>query len=766
MAADFHSKKYLCVFLIIFVLLFFSGPKTYAKTSGLTIDDDPSVPWKIVADSIEYDEKTDTYIASKKVVLKKGNKSLMADIVRFDRKNMTASATGHVIMNIGEDTLSGQKITINLKDGTGILYEGTIFVKKSHFYIKGEELKKTGKKEYKAYKARVTTCDGPSPDWEITGKNVSVNLEGYGTVMHGTFRIKGVPVFYTPFFLFPVNKDRKTGLLIPEIGQSDRKGLEYSQPFYWAINENSDATLYGHYMSKRGFKTGLEYRYVLDYTSKGAIMFDFLDDRKIDDGKGTSGKDWGYEDDRELRPNTDRYWLRLKADQALFRGVKSRLDLDIVSDQDYLKEFKGGFSGYDKTKTFYQKYFHRDIDDYTDPVRENSLNFNKIWSSASFNADFIWYDNVINRRWKDKDPTLHQLPFMTFNTSKQRIGGTPFYWNLDSEYSWFFRTDGPRNHRIDFYPRIYFPKKFKKYLFIEPSLGFRQTLWYADKTDETSISKDRFFHREIFDGKLDLFTRLGRTYELSPGGLKFPPWPEKIRHNIKPRIIYEYLPDVHQTEYPFSDSLDRIWKKNRITFALVNTFISKSKIKTDMNKNSTEPENYEYRQFCRFELRQSYDFNNYDFNEETLKFNIPDRSTPEGGKHFSTLYGRLDITPAGYFSVKSDFEWSHKYNRMKIGNLGMSIWDDRGDRLFSDYRYTRDISESIYSNFLLNITRNLSAYMEYERNLKDKEDIKAGIGFLYKSKCWSVKVNYMKERDDHSYGIMINLYGLGGIKAN
>ena len=111
----------------------FSGLKAYAKTPGLTIDDDPSVPWKIIAGNVEYDEKTDTYTATQKVMLKKGNKTLMADAIRFNRKNMTASATGHVIMNIGEDTLSGQKITINLKDGTGVLYQGTIFVKRSHF---------------------------------------------------------------------------------------------------------------------------------------------------------------------------------------------------------------------------------------------------------------------------------------------------------------------------------------------------------------------------------------------------------------------------------------------------------------------------------------------------------------------------------------------------------------------------------------------------------------------------------------------------------
>ncbi len=105
--------------------------------------------------------------------------------------------------------------------------------------------------------------------------------------------------------------------MAPQFGYSDRKGTEYIQPFYWAINQSSDATFYVDYMADRGEKLGLEYRYVLDESSKGTLMYDFLNDRKVDDGSLDSSDKWGYEDDDVLRPNSDRYWFRMKHDQAL-----------------------------------------------------------------------------------------------------------------------------------------------------------------------------------------------------------------------------------------------------------------------------------------------------------------------------------------------------------------------------------------------------------------------------------------------------------------
>ena len=305
--------------VIVLLLLTSSSP---AEVFDGILDNDPDQPWHIVSDEISYDEKAACYIAKGNVVISKDEKNLVADFVRFDYKSMLVLATGrHVIMTTGEDIIAGTRIKMDLKSETGTIDNGSIFLKKNHFHIKGDKIQKTGKNTYAVDRAFLSTCDGGNPDWKITGRKLKVKIEGYGLVSHAALWVKKIPVFYSPLLVFPAKLKRQSGLLLPQIGHSDRKGTEYTQPFYWAINESSDATFYEHYMSRRGHKAGLEYRYMLDEVSQGTIMYDYLHDKKTDDGTQKSSDDWGYEDDNWTRPNSDRYWFRMKHNHALPYGT-------------------------------------------------------------------------------------------------------------------------------------------------------------------------------------------------------------------------------------------------------------------------------------------------------------------------------------------------------------------------------------------------------------------------------------------------------------
>ncbi len=190
-----------------------------------------------MADEISHDKQTDQYIASGHVTISKESRQLSADFVRFDRRAMMAYARGHVMMTAGDDVLTGSSLEMNLASEIGTLYEGTIFIKENHFYIRGDKLQKVGEKTYAAETASVSSCDGEVPDWKITGKNMTVTIEGYGTVHHAALWAKQVPVLYSPYLIFPAKTQRQSGLLVPESGYSERNGFEFSQPFYWAIND-------------------------------------------------------------------------------------------------------------------------------------------------------------------------------------------------------------------------------------------------------------------------------------------------------------------------------------------------------------------------------------------------------------------------------------------------------------------------------------------------------------------------------------------------
>ena len=354
---------------LAFFFVWFTVPKARADAIERRITGSPDTPWQISADNVAYDPETTTYKAAGRVIIEKEATRLLADQVTFNYTAMTADAAGHVVLTVGDDLLTGERLELDLEQETGVLYGGSLFLQENHFYIRGERIAKTGRDTYRVEGGSFTSCDGDRPDWSITSRTLNVTIEGYGSATHAVFRVRNAPVMYAPYLFFPAKTKRQTGLLLPEVGHSDRLGFFWDQPLFWAIGDSSDATLYARYMDKRGTKIGLEYRYARTDASLGTFMADGLHDRRVDDGSAEATDQWGYGGDAYDRTNTDRYWIRAKLDQELPGGALARLDLDVVSDQDYLTEFKEGLSGFKASRDHFRDTFGRDLDTYDENTR-------------------------------------------------------------------------------------------------------------------------------------------------------------------------------------------------------------------------------------------------------------------------------------------------------------------------------------------------------------------------------------------------------------
>lgn len=728
-------------FLALYV---FAGHASAQKILESLSESDPTRPWQIEADEINYDDKALQYIVKGNVTVSKGDTKLSADYVRFNRQTMKAYAQGNVKMTAGNDVLTGSSMDIDLETQTGTIVDGYIFLQDNNFHIRGGRIEKLAENSYAVENATITNCDGDSPAWLITGKHLRVTIEGYGVIKHAVLRAKSIPVVYTPYLIFPAKLKRQTGLLPPEFGTSNRLGFFWIQPFFWAINESSDATFYEHYMVERGHKLGLEYRYMLSQVSKGTLMYDYLDDRKVDDGTGDTSEKYGFGDDTVLRPNDDRYWFRMSHYQGLPLDFYAKVNLDIVSDQDYLQEFKYGLTGFFDTEKYFNKNFNRVFDDYADPVRTNKLNLNRNWDRYSLNLDVLWFDNVINRRFSDTDSTLQKLPFMGFDASKQRILASPFYFDLDSEYTYFYREDGDKSHRADIHTRVYVPYQYKNYFIFEPSIGLRETIWYVDPEIETAGDDDRF-NRQIYDIKLDLTSEISKIFDVNIATI------DRIKHNILPEISYDYIPDQDQGDLPQFDALARIDEQNLLTYSITNIFTWRP---VKQQKGSDDSTNYDYRQFGRLKFEQSYDIN--EARDDTAD-GIPDNKR----RPFSPLKGDLDLTLGRYLTVDADAEWDVYDDTFTTTNAAVTVTDKRGDSLSTEYRYTENATESISFNFRLKVSDKFTSFAKYERNIIDNQRIDTIVGILYETQCWSLELRYIDEPDDRTYQFSINLLGLG-----
>ncbi len=756
-----YDRKRAVSLLAGLFLVFFTVQGATVHADGQKKSGENKAPWHILADEVSYDQEAELYIFRGHVSVTNDDRRLTADYVEYDKGNNKVYARGQAVLTSGDDILTGETMEVDLEKEVGVILQGAIFIKATNFHIKGEKIEKTGPNTYYAEGASVTTCDVNNPDWKITGKTVEVTLDGYGFVNHAAFWARKLPVLYTPFFAFPAKTRRQSGFLIPRFGLSERLGVEYEQPYFWAISDNMDATFYGDFMSKRGIKFGSEARYVLDAASKGTVMLDFLKDREIDDGSSLDvSQKWGYIENKDvnneiIRPETDRYWFRMKHDQSIGSGFTAKIDLDIVSDQDYLREFQSGYTGFDETDKYFGKTFGRFLDDYSQDnngdylTRLNRLNLNKRWTVYTLNAEVRWNDNVVNRVLKDEDSTQQKLPFIELDASKHQAGESPFFWKLDSEYVHLYRANGTlpineatRVHRIGVYPRVYLPIRYNNYFNFEPSTGLRETIWYVTDYEASSEEPEQFFNRTMYDVKLDLSTDMYNVFGVNLWSI------DRLKHIIKPQIIYDYTPDVDQDEYPDFQG-DRIEKQNLITYSLTNTVTARSiKSVLGFDGGGDRAPEHTYHQLCYFELTQQYDIN---------------KAKKDDPEPFSTLYGKFEFDPSSYLTLSADAEYSQYERRFMSHNVAVGVSDNRGDHFWVEHRYTRidDIFHSIDAKLDVVLSSNLWVRARSEYNLEKEKNIDTGLGLLYNAGCWSIDVMYSKEEENRKYEFIINLFGLG-----
>ncbi|MGH9390836.1 MAG: LPS-assembly protein LptD, partial [Vicinamibacteria bacterium] len=230
------------------------------------------LPVNITADEINYDPSTRTYEAKGHVRIFQDERLITADHVKVSLDTRIGEAHGDVMITDGRDVMRSSDMEFNIDSFIGTVKQGSLATEETNWRIAGEEISKLSDREYRIRGGTFTTCEcapGDPPSWLIGADEIQVTVDGYAKIRGGRFKIRDVPVLYLPWAVFPVKTTRQSGLLFPLLGSSGRTGFEINLPIYWAISQNMDATFYADYMADRGFKPGLEYRYIFTPDTKG-----------------------------------------------------------------------------------------------------------------------------------------------------------------------------------------------------------------------------------------------------------------------------------------------------------------------------------------------------------------------------------------------------------------------------------------------------------------------------------------------------------------
>ncbi|SPD75733.1 Organic solvent tolerance protein [uncultured Desulfobacterium sp.] len=748
-----HKKSFISVTTIILTFLALSPCFLFAGdlVPKIPFSTDENAPWKITARVMSYKDKETTYEAQGDVVISRGEFVLRAQKAVYNTTTGLANLSGDVrLEKTGGDVLTGQSAVFDSNTKTGMITDGCLFMKENNFYVRGGHIEKLNDDTYLVKDCEVTTCDGPDPAWSITCNQVRVTIEGYGSAKHAALRLRNIPFIYVPYIIFPAKVKRQSGLLPPNIGNSSRNGLDLEIPFFWAISDQTDATFYQRYLSRRGYMQGLEFRFIGDDKSKGALLMDILSDREE--------KELDDPDDVEISPfprtNDNRYWFRGRADQDMPLGIVARMDADYVSDQDYLNEFDTSGPGF-RTRPDLVDEYGRPFAEKRSPIRRSAVRLSRDAEDYSLQAitDYNQLPGSPLRHY-----TAQPLGGICFNLLPENISGLPLFFNLDSDYDYVWRKDGQKGHRVLLSPGLTAPLKLGRYVEFEPSFRY-----YLNPQRYSEAQSDYDDQRlRSYEAEVKLSTNLVRTYDIDIMGAK------RFQHKIRPTVSYGnrgYNAGEHAR--PWFEPIEEEGDENLVTFSLENFFDARME---------DQKGNVSYSQWAKLTLSQGYNV------EEERNEHEPEREE----EPFEPLFAQLTLSPHRMYNFFAESKWDHQKQEITYTDLSLELSVERAgarkDRFGVDYIYDKnplsvaylyedsalaaflpdkDITESIDLWFDVYISHGLSVGSSFEKDLDIKKGISNRYWLQYQRQCWGLKLVARDEDDDTSVVLMLQLLGLG-----
>ena len=246
------------------------------KFSGKVVTGDVNnLPVNIEADSAEINQPTQA-IYQGDVDIQQGNRHLNAQAVEVkETTSRMAFARGGFDYKDNQINMLGKDAEFNLDSQDGKVTEAQYELVGRQGRGKAQEIILQGNIR-EMIDATFTSCLQGDNAWAIDASEIRQYIkEEYAEMWHARFKLLGVPVFYTPYMQLPIGTRRRSGLLIPSGGSSNRDGYWYSQPIYWNIAPNYDATIAPKYMSHRGWQLNGELRY-LTVIGEGKFAGEYL----------------------------------------------------------------------------------------------------------------------------------------------------------------------------------------------------------------------------------------------------------------------------------------------------------------------------------------------------------------------------------------------------------------------------------------------------------------------------------------------------------
>ena len=538
----------------------------------------------------------------------------------------------------------------------------------------------------------LSSCDCIDPIWSIRSSSSDYDTEAmWMNTYNPRLYIKNVPVFYLPYFGFPTDTTRRTGLLLPTMGYSSSEGFLYSQPIFIAPADNYDIELIPQIRTQRGYGSYANFRYADSPDSmlnlKTGYFKEFNNYRREE--KLENSEHYGLDIDYE-RKNI--FSTKKEHQDGVFTSVRYLNDIEYI----ILKEDDGNLG--------------------TDKKVESKVNY--FYNTPEYYGG-VYGKYYIDASKKSNANTLQELPQVQFHSYNKELFLENLIYSIDTKAQNFTRKEGLNAKIYDITVPISYTKNILDdymYLGVENrtiltqydySNSLYNNLRYEDGTliqNRTSFIVGTDLIKPYSDYIHTL--NLNASYDI----------PENLR---KDGDLYNITVKENQPlKYDELSVFPTLQEQKTIKLSLNQSIYDKENLKQFINHKMSQSILYNSVDEPKFQDLDNYVKINHDYGSLSGKvvYNMDDNKVVEGSFDNSLSYEDLTFSAGYYYSKKTNNEFNTR--------------DDlESYRLSTSYKLAKDYSIKYYENY----------------DLQQKTRNRQGIGLNIDDSCWNLDLLLEKE---------------------
>ena len=407
---------------------------------------------------------------------------ITADEAYYDYNSSDLELIGDITIMEGTSfsTRSGYA-KLNMKNDSGSLTPMFAYTGESKMWLKCNSAEFDAR-YYVTKKSILSSCDVQDPDWKIGFTTGEYDRQEQFLYTYNTlFYVNDLPIFYLPYFAFPTDKTRRTGLLRPEVSFSSSEGFYYMQPIYFAPQANWDLQLNPQIRTNRGLGLHGTLRFADSPYSVGEISVGTFKEKNeyMEENDLKNNKHYGY----------SIFYDRSKLFSGYFKDAEDGLYMDInyLNDIDYLNTVDNSEKSYDAlVQSTINYYMKRDLDYFG-----------------------LYAKHYIDTSKDNNDNTIQEVPTLHYHRFTNNIFADNVFYSIDYKGSNYVSKDGLDSitHQIDAPITIYFPL-LDDFLHFKASENF-----YMAKVDYDEGVNSGGGH--VFQNyhRFSLYTELAKPYD-------------------------------------------------------------------------------------------------------------------------------------------------------------------------------------------------------------------------------------------------------------